>query len=104
MQLIYTGKTPRCKPSVDFPDNWLIDYTPNHWSNEGTMLRYIDKIIVPFVKEKREELGLDENQPALAIFDHFNGQLTERVNDLLESHDIHSVLVPANCTDRLQPL
>ena len=37
------------------------------------------------------------------LFDHFNGQLTDRVNDL-ESYDIHAVLVPPNCTDRLQPL
>ena len=53
---------------------------------------------------KLESLGLDENQAALTIYDHFKGQLTERVTKLLEKHNIQTVLVPKACTDRLQPL
>ena len=68
------------------------------------MLEYIDNIIVPFVDRVRKHLKLGKDQAALAIFDHFRGQLTAQVTDLLEKHNIQAVLVPACCTDRLQPL
>ena len=63
---MHTGKTLRCTPSVELSKDWLIEI---HWSNEDNMLRYIGNylIIVPFVKEKKEELGSDENQLALII-------------------------------------
>ena len=47
---------------------------------------------------------MGQEQAALAIFDHFKGQLTDNVVALLEKHNIQSVIVPPNCTDRLQPL
>lgn len=50
-----------------------------------------------------ERLG-KKNQAALAIFDHFKGQLTPKRTDCLENHNIQSVFVPACCTDRLQTL
>ena len=68
------------------------------------MLEYIDNIIVPFVERVRKHLKLGKEQAALAIFDHFRGQLTAQVTDLLEKHNIQAVLVPACCTNRLQPL
>ena len=77
MQLIYAGKTSHCHPAYQFPQDWLISHTENHWANETTMLKYIDEVIVPFVQNKRETLELDENHPALAVFDHFKGQLTK---------------------------
>lgn len=66
------------------------------------MISYIENIIVLFVRSKREELRVGKKQAALAIFDYFNGQLTEKVTECLDKHNIQSVLVPANC--RLQPL
>ena len=104
IQLIYGGKTDRCHPRYPFPPEWHITHSENHWSNEQTMLNYIDKIIVPFVERVREDLGLDKQQAALAILDHFQGQLTDSITQVLENHNIQSVLVPACCTDRLQPL
>ena len=38
------------------------------------------------------------------IFDCFKGQVTEAFLEKLEQHNLHHVIVPANCTDRLQPL
>jgi hypothetical protein len=35
------------------------------------MLRYLDEIIIPYVKKQRELLQLPPDQPALAIFDLF---------------------------------
>ena len=103
-QLIYQGKTRACLPTFKFPSDWNVTYTPNRWSNEQTMKTYIQEIIVPYVKQKRAQLKLSEDHPALAIFDVFKGQCTEEVLQMLEENNIERVCVPANCTDRLQPL
>ena len=44
------------------------------------------------------------DQQALAIFDVFKGQQTERILKMLEENNILVVSVPANCTNRLQPM
>ena len=46
----------------------------------------------------------NEDAPALVIMDNFKGQKTSKVNNLLEENRIHVCLLPANTTDRLQPL
>ena len=76
-QLVYQGKTRRCLPQISFPANWDITCSPNHWSNEGTMRAYLQKIIVPYVVKKRAELKLTPTHPALVLFDNFNGQCTD---------------------------
>ena len=53
---------------------------------------------------KRIELKLTDTYPAVVIFDNFKAQKTERVLKLLEDHHIYSIMVLANCTDRLQPM
>jgi hypothetical protein len=74
-QVIYKGKTVRCHPKVDAPKGWDIRHSHNHWSNEETMKRYIEKKIVPFISQKRKSLD-----------------------------NIIAVQVPAHCTDKLQPM
>jgi len=68
------------------------------------MKTYINKIIMPYVKQKREQVNLSDDHPPLAIFDVFKGQWTEEVFQILEDNNIEYVCIPANCTDRLQPL
>ena len=103
-QVIYKGKTERCHPKVDVPKGWDIWHSDNHWSNEETMKRYIEKIIVPFISQKRQSLDLPTSQPALAIFDCFRGQTTPEILSLLDKHNVIAIQVPANCTDKLQPM
>lgn len=103
-QLIYQGKTTACLPRHQFPEDWHVTYTPNHWSNEDKMIEYIETIILPYVEGKCKELKFSVDQPALAIFDVFKGQQTEGVLKVLEENNILVVSVPANCTDRLQPM
>ncbi len=67
------------------------------------MIEYIKLIIIPYVEQKRKELKLSKNQAALALFDVFKGHQTP-VTSLLEEHNILVVPIPANCTDRLQPM
>ena len=49
-QLVYQGKTSK---RLSFPSDWDFTYTENHWSNETTMVDYIEKILVPYIERKR---------------------------------------------------
>ena len=104
VQLVYEGKTTRCHPAIDFPDGFHVTHTENHWCNESTMISYIEAVIVPYMVEKRKQLGLDSKHNGLVILDEFKGQTTNRVLNLLQRHHLFYVIVLANCTDRLQPL
>ena len=59
-----------------YPEEWDVWHSANHWSTEETTIRYLEKVIVPFVSCKKEVLKLDKDRPALAIFDSFKGQLS----------------------------
>ena len=105
IQLIYQGKTTKCLPNnIDFPRDWQISFTDNHWSNEKTMIKYVKEIIIPYISEARLQLKLHSNHPALVIFDVFKGQCTESIFQLLCDNNIYYVMVPPNTTDKLQPL
>ena len=93
----YHGNT--SLPAFTFPDDWSVMYTPNRWANEQTTKAYIKKIIL---HQKRQQLDLEGDHPALVIF---NGQCTARGGTQnIDDNPIEHVVVPANCTDQLQPL
>ncbi len=102
-QLVYKGTTHRRLPTVQFPQDWHITFSHNHWANEETVKDYVEKILVPYVSNKRKLLKLPHDYPALVIFDHFSGQMTDIFFELLEENHLRNVMIPANCTDRLQP-
>ena len=104
IQLVYQGTTCRCLPSFKFPQDWDIMYSANHWSNEETMKMYLHNIIFPYIRGKKEELGLPAEYPSLLLFDYFNGQCTEQLFKLIDGNNINTVIIPANCMDQLQPL
>ena len=68
------------------------------------MKEYINHIVLPYINKKREELKPASNYPALLTFDNFKVQCTPGILTLLDQNNINIVLVPANCTDRLQPM
>ena len=103
-QVIYAGKTPACLPKVDYPNDWYLIYTENHWSNEQTMMGYLHNILIPYVNAMRFDLKLSKSHSCLVIFDTFKGQTTPNFLQILEDNNILVVEVPPNCTDRLQPL
>ena len=94
-QLIYSGTTTKCLPrNVKFPSEWHVTSTINHWSNEDTMFEYIDRIIAPYIQSKRQELDLTSDHPALALFDHFLGQITPGIFSKLDIyHCSHSCML-----------
>ena len=67
-QVIYQDTTQRFLPNVEFPEDWHVTCMANHWPNEETMIKYIDKILLPYIKRKQEEQHLQCNHPALVIF------------------------------------
>ena len=91
-QLVYQGKTERCLPQFQFPSDWNITFSPNHWSNELTMKEYFEQIILPYINKKREDLKLVKNHPALLIFDNFKAQCTKDLLTFLDDKNIHVVL------------
>ena len=103
-QLIYAGKTSRCHPSCNSPAGWNVTHSDNHWSNEATMLEYIDKVLVPFFAKEREHLSLPDTQCGLVIWDVFAAHRCPGVLKKLEDSKIKVVFVPAGCTGMLQPL
>ena len=100
LQLVYQGKTTRCLPQVNFPDDWHITYSENHWCNEKTMKDYVHKVILPYIVKKRKELKLSLNHPALLIFDNFKAQCTSDILRSLDENNINVVLVPPNCVNK----
>ena len=58
IQLIYQGKTNKCHPNYNFPNDFHITHTPNHWSSETKSLEMIDKIIMLYVKQQIADLQL----------------------------------------------
>lgn len=103
-QLLYAGKTDRCHPHQQFPDSWDVYHTENHWSNENSMLHFIDHVISPYVAATRQSLQLPETQPALCIFDVFAAHRVESVRNKLRDANIQFLYVPGGCTGELQPL
>ena len=104
-QLIYQGKTERCLLKIDFPNDWNVRYSETHWSNEETMLGYIDKIVVLYVESVREGLPLSKTgQKAIAIFDVYKAHCGEQLLNKLRDKGLIPLYEPACCTDRLQPL
>ena len=80
VQLIYQGKSQRCHPRHQFPSRWDITHVEN--------VRHL----------------LGDRKPAIVIIDNFKAQITAPVNALLEEHNIHVCLLPANTTNLLQPM
>ena len=104
-QLVYEEKTTTCcLPHYSFPSGWHVTYSANHWSNEDTMNEYLEHIILPYIRNKRAQLKLADNYPALLTFDNFKAQYTIPILTLLDQNNINVVLICLNSTDRLQPL
>lgn len=104
LQIIYQGKTARCHPKFKFPVEFNITHSDNHWSNEEKSIELMMKVFVPYVRSKKEELGLRSTKKWFLIADVFKAQWTEKVKSLVEKHHGKMVAVPHNMTNYFQPL
>ena len=103
-ELIYTGKSALSLPSVEFPNGFCLSYNPKHWSNEYETINLLESVVDPYFCQVREELGLQNDQKALILWDAFKAQSTDKVTKELERLNIIQVMVPKNMTHLLQPL
>ena len=101
-QMIYKGLTDRSLPKAPRPDSFHLVANANHWSNEDTMLQYVDYIIKPYVTAQREIHGAEI--PCLLIYDQFKAHLTESFTEKVRELNSRIVMIPPNLTDYLQPL
>ena len=104
IQLVYGGKTEKCHPRYDFPTDWHITHSPNHWANTATTIEWIEHILVPFLEKKKQDLQIPPEQPSLCILDLFRAHRVEEVIDVFKKHNIRVTFVPGGCTGEVQPL
>ena len=102
-QLIYTGLTARSQPTVQFPENFHVTQNAEHWSNEDTMIQFLENIILPYVEQRRTSLNKPD-MPALLIFDCFKLHIVQSVVQKMTDNNCIFIKVPENMTDYLQPL
>ena len=104
MQLIYTGKTKRCLPNVEFPCNLRVTYTENHWSNQLKATEHFEKVIFPYLNQFKEDMAYPKEQISLVIRDTFKGQDNDDLRELSAKNYCEIEIIPHNLTDKFQPL
>ena len=104
MQIICQGQTDRCHPKFKFPEEFNITHGVNHWSNEEKAIELTEKVFLPYVRNKKEELDLRSTKKWILIADVFKRQWTDKLMSLTEKHHRKMVPVPYNMTNDFQPL
>ena len=100
-QLIFSNKI---FPSVAPGAHLLYTHTPNHWSNEATMVQLWQNMILPHIAARRATLG-DPNAPAIVLADAFAAHWTPAVKNLIASENaIAYIAIPDTLTHLFQPL
>eukprot|EP00664_Eupelagonemidae_sp_cell27_P000383 gene383-833_t len=79
---VLEGKTKKVIPD-DFPKEFDAQYTENHWCSTETVVKRLQRAIVPYVIKKRKELNLDDEQWAVYIMDLWRPQWAQAVLDIL---------------------
>lgn len=46
-QVIYSGKTPKSLPNVNFFPGFCLAYNEKHWSSEAETMRLIKNVLIP---------------------------------------------------------
>ena len=84
--LIYEGKMSHYLPNYDFPEGFDITCNATHWSNETTMLWYLEKIVFPYVSEKQKKIRISADFPTSLVFENFSGQCTPELLRTIDRH------------------
>ena len=87
-QLIYTGKTARSLPSIEFPNGFCLSYNPKRSSNEYETINLLESVVNPYFCQVREELKLQNDQKALILWDGFKARSTDKVTKELQRLNI----------------
>ena len=90
--------------SLQFSRFVLVELQSEQFSNTQELLKLLEEIIIPYLKEERQNLNLQPDHWSLLIIDVFSGQMTDPVIQKLCDNHIKLVRVPPNMTHLFQPL
>ena len=76
IQLIYQWPL---SSKVYFPKEFCVTHTPSHWSIEEKSEALVTKILVPYVKNKVNDLKLRKSQEWLLVSDVFKGHWIDEI-------------------------
>ena len=79
-------------------------HTKDHWSNLEKCADLFEKVIFPYLRTKKIEVGYPQKQFSLIIMDTFKDQDNEEIKSLCLENNCKLVIVPHNQTNKFQPL
>ena len=114
MQVIYTGKTHRSRPSPSSPHQtdliaagFLLQEsgTTTYWSNLETMKTFVDEILAPYFERVKREKGLPVTQKSLWMIDVWSVHRSKEFRTWMRVTHPNILLdyVPGGCTSIMQP-
>ena len=86
IQFIDEGKTARCFPRFDFPADFSVTFSDNHWSNMEKSIELFEKVIFSYLEQTKASLKYPKEQMSLIIMDTFKGQDNDVILDLCKKH------------------
>ena len=101
-QIIFGGKTKRCHPNGGkgpVPKDIYYDNSLSHWQTPETMIRYINRVLVPYRLATIARLNLPIHQKMILILDLHYSHKDAVVLALAREYHILLVYIPAGCTD-----
>lgn len=97
-ELVYDGDSADCHPSFSFPGDFSIFHRPKEMSSKESILNFMTKIVLPYVRKVRCDKGLKASQPAILIHQALtDGE--EDVLSLLQDNSILPITLPSDCTE-----
>ena len=85
----------------DRAESLSLSVNEKHYLNTQESLKFFNKIIIPYIKEKRSPDGLSANQYELVIMGVFTGQMTNDVLNLFRDNKILLTNISVNMTKLL---
>ena len=110
-QVVFTGTTKRTLPpqsegkKMCLQDGWNLTYSENHWSNLQKTKQCVDAILIPYLQQQIQELGLPKDQRMVWLLDCWSVHISKGFMKWIQvTHaNILVIYVPANCTSNLKP-
>jgi len=96
-QLVYNGNSADCHPAFSFPSDFSIFHHPRQeGSNKESVLNFMTKIVLPYVRKVRCEKGLKASHQAVLIHQVLtDGE--EEITSLLQDNSITPIALPSDC-------
>lgn len=97
-QLVYDGDSTDCHPTFSFPSDFSIFHHPRENSNKESILNFMTKVVLPYVRKIRCEKGLKASHPAILVHQALtDGE--EEVVSLLQDNGIIPITLPSDCSE-----